>query len=64
MKNLKSLNIYVFNMLNMVYEDLAGEYIINYHNFDSIMGLAAVTAAYLVIRHKEDIADIINKIRS
>jgi len=48
----------------MVYENLAGEYIVAYPGFGAIGGLAAVTAAYLVIKHKENINDIIDKIKS
>ncbi len=41
-----------------------GEYIVAYPGFGAIGGFIAVSAAYLVIRHKEDITDIINKIKS
>ena len=51
-------------MLNMVYENLAGEYVVEYPGFGAIGGLAGLTIAYLVIRHKQDITDIINKIIS
>ena len=50
-------------MLNMVYENIAGEYIMNYPSFNGVAGIIAVSAAYIVIRHKDDITDIINKIK-
>ncbi|NOQ38260.1 hypothetical protein GQ472_05205 [archaeon] len=48
----------------MVYTNPVGEYIVEYPGFGAIGGLAAMTAAYIVIRHKQDITDIINKIKS
>ncbi|MCK4808508.1 MAG: hypothetical protein KAS90_02705 [Candidatus Aenigmarchaeota archaeon] len=48
----------------MVYESLAGEYVVEYPGFGAIGGITALTIAYLAIRHKQDITNIINKIKS